>query len=103
VIASILIVAILILGLCLLIYRKAVKIMSGVNDINAVLDDLDKATNDVAARIDALVNAVKPGMTDAEVAAVKQRLSGETDRLRGLAADPNNPVPLPVPAPTPAP
>jgi len=38
VIASILIVAILILGVCLLIYRKAVKIMSSVNDINAVLD-----------------------------------------------------------------
>lgn len=61
------------------------------------LADLDVATNEVAADLDDLKNQLSTA--DAAVAA---RITAAADRLRGLAADPANPVP-PAPAVEPAP
>jgi F420-0:gamma-glutamyl ligase len=52
------------------------------------LADLDQATNEVADELDQLRNEIAG--TDAALA---DRISSAADRLRGLAADPTNPVP----------
>jgi septal ring factor EnvC (AmiA/AmiB activator) len=52
------------------------------------LADLDQATNEVADELDQLRNEIAG--TDAALA---DRISAAADRLRGLAADPTNPVP----------
>lgn len=52
------------------------------------LADLNDATNEVAAELDDL----RGQLSDAD-AAVAQRISDAASRLRGLAADPENPVP----------
>jgi len=57
------------------------------------LADLNDATNEVAAELEDL----RDQLAGAD-AAVAQRITDAAARLRGLAADPENPVP---PAPTP--
>lgn len=57
------------------------------------LADLDAATNEVADELDALKNQLSE--VDGTVA---DRITAAAARLRGLAADPDNPVP-PAPAP----
>lgn len=52
------------------------------------LADLDAATNEVAAELDELRDLVA-----GNDAAVADRISAAATRLRGLAADPENPVP----------
>lgn len=69
--------------------------MSATDD---ALAELDQATTAVADRIDSLLAQV--GNLDASTAAA---IRTETDKLRGLAADPDNPVPEPSPEPTPEP
>jgi hypothetical protein len=54
----------------------------------SALSDLDAATTEVADRIDALVGQL--GNLDQATA---DAIAVETTRLRGLAADPANPVP----------
>lgn len=80
----------------------------GVTSVATALDGL-------STRVFALVEKLNTHMTEAEVAAVKQSLDQETNRidqavvglgaiatsLNGLAADPVNPVPEPVPPPPP--
>ena len=55
---------------------------------DAALADLDAATNEVAAELDQL----RGELTGADQA-VADRISAAANRLRGLAADPENPVP----------
>lgn len=62
------------------------------------LVELDQATTAVADRIDELLGAV--GNLDASTAAA---IRTETEKLRGLAADPQNPVPDTEPTPEPTP
>jgi hypothetical protein len=56
---------------------------------NDALVELDDATNEVAGELEALVAQVA-GM-DGDTAA---RINAAATRLRGLAADPENPVPV---------
>jgi hypothetical protein len=56
--------------------------------IAAALAELDSATNEVAAELEALTAQVSN--LDADTAA---RITAAATRLRGLAADPENPVP----------
>ena len=102
-------------------------------DLDAALQKVDTATNaladnagnlatavdGVSTRVAALIDKINSRMTDAEVAAVKDTLNSETDRLdvvssalgavqqtlSGIASDSSNPVPdtPPVPEPTPEP
>lgn len=62
-------------------------------DLLHALEDIDTATNEVAAEIDELRQQVKIGMTAEDVEAVHARLHGQAERLRGVAKDPENPVP----------
>jgi len=66
-----------------------------------VLNDIDAATNEIAAVVDGLRNDIKMGMTQAEVDAARAKGTGIVTRLKSIAADPNNPVPTPPPEPTP--
>lgn len=61
-----------------------------MDQTNAALAELDEATTAVADRIDELIGNVEG--VDATTAAA---IAVQTSRLRGLAADPTNPVPTP--------
>lgn len=65
---------------------------------DAALAELDEATNAVADELDQL----RDELGDAD-AAIALRISAAADRLRGLAADPTEPVPPAPPAPEPTP
>lgn len=65
-------------------------------ELTEALADLNAATNEVAATVDTLRAQIKNQMTPAEVQQVQQGLSDVSNRLRGLAADPNNPTPPPA-------
>lgn len=63
---------------------------------DVALDDLNNATNEVAAELDELRGQI--GATDAALA---DRIGAAANRLRSLAADPENPVPTPGGEPVP--
>lgn len=65
-------------------------------ELTEALADLNAATNEVAATVDTLRAQIKNQMTPAEVQQVQQGLADVSGRLRGMAADPNNPVPPPA-------
>lgn len=58
-----------------------------------ILVRIDKATNDLAARITAALAKINTGMTEEEVAQINSELSAVVDHLDGMAKDPENPVP----------
>lgn len=60
------------------------------------LADLDVATNEIATELDDL-----RGQISSTDAALADRIGAAAERLRGLAADPENPVPAPEPTPEP--
>jgi len=60
---------------------------------------LDEATTAVGVKIDALKAQIDTNMTPEEVATVKAGLQTEIDQLKGLAANPADPVPDPDPVP----
>lgn len=64
---------------------------------------IDKATNDLAARIESLVASIKSGLTPAEEAAALTQLEALVPVLEGMAASPADPVPMPVPPDEPLP
>jgi len=57
------------------------------------LAEINAATNEVAAAMEAEREKTKTAMTPQEVADHKAALTSLANRLRGIAADPNNPVP----------
>lgn len=63
--------------------------------LDDVLGQIDTATNEVAAKVAALRDQIKTGMSAAEVTAVKDKLTAVETRLKGIAADPADPVPTP--------
>lgn len=77
--------------------KKAMAVLQEVKD---VLGRIDKATNDVAAKLDKLADQIaKGGLTAAEEDGVVTELRATADRLETLGKDPANPVPS-EPAPT---
>jgi hypothetical protein len=93
-------------GLAYLIWQGS-WIMAAIDDVNALLDAMNTATNAVAARLQTLVTelaGLQPGtgLSAADVASVSAKLQAEISTLQGLAADPSNPVPTPAPAVKPA-
>lgn len=85
----------LILILLAVIYygQKATRIMA---DLNQAIADLNDATNSIADRVTALSAQLAGNMTPAQVADAQTQLEAIATRLKGLAADPANPVPAPV-------
>lgn len=67
--------------------------MAQAEELNIKLDELDAATNDAAQRLREILAALTPGMTQAEVDAVKARITGEADRLGTWGKSVDDPVP----------
>lgn len=61
--------------------------------IQDACDQLDKATNDVAAEIKDLSGQISTGMSQADVDSIVSRLNAASTKLEGLASDASNPVP----------
>jgi uncharacterized coiled-coil protein SlyX len=80
------------------VFRRLDELECRMSATEDALAELDEATTAVADRIDELLASV--GNLDATTAAA---IRTETERLRGLASDPDNPVPDPAPEPTPEP
>ena len=78
--------------------RKTHNLEVQMSDTTDAIAELNTETDALAARIDAVLasNETVDDATAAELRAV-------SSRLRGLAADPANPVPQPEPSPEPAP
>ena len=62
-------------------------------EIKAILKRIDTATNNIAEDIRGLKDAVKPGMTDAEVLDVQTLAEASATKLEGIAASTDDPVP----------
>jgi hypothetical protein len=62
-------------------------------DLLHALEDIDAATNDVAQEVDDLRSAVSVGMSAEDVEAVHARMHAQAEKLRGIAKDPEAPVP----------
>lgn len=69
--------------------RKVDKLMAVGQEVKAVLEQLNTATNDLAARIDALVAANQDDLSPDAQAEFK----AISDRLNSLAKNPENPIP----------
>jgi hypothetical protein len=61
------------------------------------MTDVNAATDELATYVDGLRGTIKTSMTQAEVTAATQGLQAVSSRLRGIAKDPNEPVPPPDP------
>jgi len=72
---------------------QGVQILMATTETKAAMARIDQATDDISARITALVAKVGTGMTQAEVDEVNAGLSAEASKLEGIAKDPDAPVP----------
>jgi ABC-type transporter Mla subunit MlaD len=80
-------------GLLTSIDNKLGGLMAQSEEINASLDDLNTKTDEAAARLTEILANLKPGMSQAEVDAVKARIKTEADRLGTWGQDASNPIP----------
>ena len=78
------------LGISISNSKKLKKIMSKQDQINASLQQLDEATNEIASDLEGLRNQVKEGTVSDESLATLDR---SVQRLRALGADEANPIP----------
>jgi hypothetical protein len=58
--------------------------MANVQDYRDLLAEADAETNRIAQRIQDLMNAVVPGLTEADAAEIKAGLQAEVDKLKGV-------------------
>lgn len=61
--------------------------MGKIDELNAKLDRIDTATNNIAADLRALKDQIGTGMSDADVEAVNTRLESTAVALEGIAAE----------------
>lgn len=76
-------------------------IMSALSDLQATVDEIDTATNTIAAEVTALQDQVANGISPTDAAAVAAKLGGIATRLQaiGTAASPAGNVPPTAPTP----
>lgn len=81
------------------IHAQNRRLLMNAADINAKLDRIDQATNNIAADIRFLITQIQPGMTQADVDAVGARLETSATALETIASANKPPAPTPVPTP----
>lgn len=64
------------------------------DEVNIKLDELDQKTNDAADRLRQIIAAIQPGMTQAQVDAIKGRIQSESDRLATWGTSADDPLPV---------
>jgi len=69
------------------------RIMGAYTDITTLLVAVDEHTNEIATRIQALIDQIGAGLTPAQAEEIKIALQAEVAKLDALAADPNDPIP----------
>lgn len=80
------------LGISISNHFKLKKIMTKQDQINATVQELDDASNAIAAKINAVIAAEADNVSQASLDALKSAADG----LTALGADPANPVPAPA-------
>jgi hypothetical protein len=80
-------------ALFLLVQDLKESIMAKFADVSQAIAAINAATNDLSARVTAALEAIKPGITEAEADEVVAELNSVATALAGIAADPNNPIP----------
>lgn len=69
-------------------------IMATAAEFKATLAEIDAETTRIANAIQVLIDKIAVGgMSADEEAEVQAELTGHLDRLKGIAADPNHPIP----------
>lgn len=61
------------------------------------LDRLNTETNNIAAVVQSLRDRISTAMTQEDVDAVQNTIDAVVNRLQGIAADPNQPIPVDPP------
>ncbi len=74
-------------------FTRLEEIRMALLDLKAALAKIDAATDNIAADIQTLKAAIKPGMSDAEVAEVQAGLDAAASKLEGIAASTDDVVP----------
>jgi len=69
------------------------RIMGAYTDITTLLVAVDEHTNEIATRIQALIDQIGAGLTPAQAEEIKIALQAEVAKLDALAADPADPIP----------
>lgn len=70
------------------------KIMATAQEFKATLAEIDAETTRIANAIQVLVDRITAGgMSGPEEAEVKAELTAHLDRLKGIASDPEQPIP----------
>jgi len=62
-------------------------------EMKAALKEIDDETNSLSARVDAIAANLAEGMTKEQTLEAIAEAKAISARLKGIAADPNNPVP----------
>jgi RecA-family ATPase len=75
------------------VLRQGAQIMSKASEIQAILDQIDTATNEVASDIQKLRDDLAGGVTAEEATGIQTRLTVLSDRLTAMGKDPENPAP----------
>ena len=77
------------------IQKQGDMVMALVDELKLAINDLDVETTLVAIRIDELIaKLTSEGLSASEKAEVLASIGAETARLKTLAVDPSNPVPM---------
>ena len=69
------------------------RIMGAYTDITTLLVAVDEHTNEIATRIQALIDQIGAGLTPAQAEEIKIALQAEVAKLDALAANPADPIP----------
>jgi predicted transcriptional regulator len=72
---------------------KVDKIMAASDEIKSLCKEIDDATDAVAVVLTDLRDKIKTSMTQVEVDAIKTELTARVEELKGLAKNPDEPVP----------
>ncbi len=72
---------------------QAGRLLMAYKEVIDILTRMDVATDNIAADVKLLTEAVKPGMTEEEVAEVKSIGLAIAEKLEGLAASTEDPIP----------
>ena len=75
---------------------RELTIMADQQSLLAGMQQIDAETNRIAGVLNDLKNQIAQGMTPEQVTQVQNQLDMQIAKLKGVGADPDNPVPSPT-------
>ena len=70
-------------------------------DVESAIDAINTETNNLAARVDAIIAQIGGGISATDADTIVTQLTAVSDRLKGIGADQSNPIPTEPPPATP--